>query len=261
MMRPRAAFRLKFGVLLCTLAGLCIVAAKAENRVTGYQELNPELQAMQDDPFMNPGMLWVSEGEELWSLSPGGGSKSCASCHGEASSMNGVAARYPAFDEQSQSITDLTGRIMLCQSRHQKVEPYERESRELLALTAFVSRQSSGMPIAPDADPRLSPWRQKGEALFQSRLGQLNLSCAQCHDDHAGQRLLGVLIPQAHPTGYPQYRLEWEGMGSLTRRFNNCLTGIRSTPFEAGSDEYMALELYLMERARGLPIEAPAIRP
>lgn len=256
MMRTLAVIGAIAGALLSTA-----FSAAAEDRVTGYQELNDELKAMQDDPFMNPGMLWVSEGENLWSSTPAGATRSCASCHEDASSMEGVAARYPAFDEESGTITDLSGRIMQCQSRHQGVEPSKRESRELLALTAFVSRQSADMPITPDPDPRLQPWRQMGEKLFQTRLGQLNLSCAQCHDDQAGERLLGALIPQAHPTGYPQYRLEWEGMGSLQRRFNNCLTGIRSTPLAEGSEEYLALELYLMDRASGLPIEAPAIRP
>ncbi|MEP9398599.1 sulfur oxidation c-type cytochrome SoxA [Mesorhizobium sp. KR2-14] len=254
----RALRKLGFLVLSSLTPG---TGAAADERITGYQELSPELQMVQDDPFKNPGMLWVGEGESLWAAPVGEGGKSCASCHADAASMQGVAARYPAFDEQSGRITDLTGRIMSCQSQHQGVEPFERESRELLALTAFVARQSAGLPITPDPDPRLSPWRQQGAALFQKRLGQLNLSCSQCHNDYAGERLLAAVIPQAHPTGYPQYRLEWEGMGSLQRRLNNCLTGVRATPFTAGSDEYVALELYLMDRASGLPIEAPAIRP
>lgn len=251
----------KLSVLVLGNLALWVGAAAADDRLTGYQELSPELQMMQDDPFMNPGMLWVGEGEGLWTSPAGTEGKSCASCHGSEASMQGVAARYPAFDERSGKITDLAGRIMSCQTQHQKVEPFARESRKLLALTAFVARQSAGLPIAPDPDSRLTPWRQQGAALFQKRLGQLNLSCAQCHDDYAGGRLLAAIIPQAHPTGYPQYRLEWEGMGSLSRRLSNCLTGVRATPFAAGSDEYLALELYLMDRARGLPLEAPAIRP
>ena len=47
------------------------------------------------------------------------------------------------------------------------------------------------------------------------REGQLNLSCANCHDDNWDKRLAGSPIPQAHPTGYPIYRLEWQTLGSL----------------------------------------------
>jgi sulfur-oxidizing protein SoxA len=87
------------------------------------------------------------------------------------------------------------------------------------------------------------------------------LSCAQCHDDNAGQRLAGSVIPQAHPTGYPLYRLEWQGVGSLQRRLRNCMVGVRSEPFPYGSAEYIALELFLMRRADGMLLETPAVRP
>ena len=69
------------------------------------------------------------------------------------------------------------------------------------------------------------------------------------------------MIPQGHPTGYPIYRLEWRGMGSLQRRLRGCLTGVRAEPFAADSDEFTALELFLMQRAAGMPVEAPTVRP
>ena len=92
-------------------------------------------------------------------------------------------------------------------------------------------------------------------------MGQLNLSCAQCHDILAGQRLAGSVIPQGHPNGYPEYRLEWQGMGSLYRRLRNCMTGVRAEPFAPDSREAASLTLYLAVRARGLTVETPAVRP
>jgi len=41
----------------------------------------------------------------------------------------------------------------------------------------------------------------------------------------------------------------------------NCIVGMRAEPYDYGAPEYVSLELYLMWRARGLPIEAPAVRP
>ena len=67
--------------------------------------------------------------------------------------------------------------------------------------------------------------------------------------------------PQAHPTGYPLYRLEWQSLGSLQRRLRNCMIGMRAEPYEYGSTEYVDLEVYLTSRARGLPVETPAVRP
>ncbi|GGL63175.1 sulfur oxidation c-type cytochrome SoxA [Wenxinia marina] len=237
-------------------------AAAQDDRRTGYDDMTPELQAMQDDPVGNPGLFWVLDGEAMYSAAPDTGAESCAGCHGDGeTAMSGVAARYPAWDEALDRPVDLAGRIDLCRVRHQGLPPLERESDALLSLTAYVTNQSRGLPIAPDPDPRLDGWREQGEDLFTTRMGQLNLSCAQCHDDLAGGHLAAALIPQGHPTGYPLYRLEWETMGSLDRRFGNCMFGVRAEPFGAGSAEYVALELYLKARAAGLAIEAPAIRP
>ena len=39
------------------------------------------------------------------------------------------------------------------------------------------------------------------------------------------------------------------------------MTGVRAEPYAFGSPEHVELELYLMSRARGLPVETPAVRP
>lgn len=248
--------------LACLLALFAAGTAAADDRRSGYDDMTADLQQMQDDDFANPGTLWVGEGRALWEAAAGTEGTSCASCHGDAAqSMAGVAARYPAFDDALAAPVDLSGRVNLCRTRHQGADPFDRESRALLAMTTFLTYQSRDMPIAPPEDPRLAPWRQKGAALFSSRMGQLNLACATCHDDHAGGHLAAAIIPQGHPTGYPQYRLEWQDMGSLHRRFGNCLFGVRAAPFDNGSQDYIALEIFLKARAAGMKVEAPAIRP
>ncbi|MFY7961809.1 MAG: sulfur oxidation c-type cytochrome SoxA, partial [Elsteraceae bacterium] len=63
------------------------------------------------------------------------------------------------------------------------------------------------------------------------------------------------------PNGYPIYRLEWQTMGSLSRRLRNCLTGVRAELLEYGSPTQVALELYLGWRATGLKVETPGGRP
>ena len=121
--------------------------------------------------------------------------------------------------------------------------------------------QSRGLPMQANDDPRVAPFRERGRSLFFQRIGQLDFSCAQCHDDNAGQRLAGSVIPQAHPTGYPVYRLEWQSLGSLQRRLRNCMTGVRAEPYAYGAMALTELELYLAARAAGLRIETPAVRP
>ena len=234
---------------------------QAERR-SGYSFMTPDTKAMQDDNTSNPGMLWVLDGEALWKRKVGAANKACADCHSDASTtMKGVAAHYPAFDKTLGRPVDLAQRINLCRTNHQQASPLAYESRDLLALTAFVARQSQGAAIEPSSDPQLEPFIAKGRELFMQRQGQLNLGCTNCHDDNWDKRLAGSAITQAHPTGYPLYRLEWQSLGSLQRRLRACITGIRAQAYDYGAPELVELELYLMSRARGMPLEAPAVRP
>lgn len=231
-------------------------------RRSGFDFMGASTQAMQKDDALNPGMLWVKDGEALWNKPAGASGKSCASCHGDAkASMRGVAARYPAFDEGLKRPLALGQRINQCRQKNQQAEALRPEGDELLALETDVAHQSRGLPLAPPDDPRLSPFRKRGEQLFQLPLGQLGLSCAQCHDDNAGKRLGGSIIPQGHANGYPLYRLEWQALGSLQRRLRNCMTGVRAEPFAFGALELVELELYLAARAKSLNVETPAVRP
>ena len=231
-------------------------------RRSGTSFMAPETRAIQDDDSANPGLLWVQEGDELWRKKVGASGQSCADCHGEArDSMAGIAARYPAFDRELGRPVNLEQRINLERERRQQVAPLAYESHDLLALEALVARQSRGLPIAAATDPQLAPFVSKGRELFTRRQGQLNLSCANCHDDNWDKHLAGSAITQAHPTGYPLYRLEWQTLGSLQRRLRGCIFGVRAQPYEFGTPELVELELYLMTRAAGMAMEAPAVRP
>jgi L-cysteine S-thiosulfotransferase len=249
-------------VLVVAAAAAAGAEIAPEDRRSGYDFASPDTRAMQDDDSANPGILGVLQGEALWTAKAGAAGQSCAGCHGDARlSMKGVAARYPAFDPALGRPVDLEQRINRCRTEHQGAAPLAWESADLLALTAFVAHQSRGLPIAVQRTAELRPFFALGGELFHHREGQLNLSCSQCHDDNWGKRLAGAVIPQGHPTGYPVYRLEWQSLGSLQRRLRGCMTGVRAEPFEYGAPEGVALELYLMGRASGMPLETPAVRP
>jgi L-cysteine S-thiosulfotransferase len=246
-------------VLVAVLAGACAAPPAAEPRRSGFDDMSPALQALQRDDTQNPAMLWVREGEALWSRAAANG-MSCAGCHAGTALQN-VAAHYPAFDAARNRPVSLAARIDQCRQRHLRAVPQGPDDAEVLALAAWLAHRARGQPLAPPADDRLAPWRVRGERLWQQRLGQLNLACMHCHDQRAGQRLGGTAIPQGHPTGYPIYRLEWQTLGSLQRRLRGCLVGVRAEPFAADADEWAALEVFLTDRARGLTMEGAAVRP
>lgn len=228
---------------------------------SGTSFLGETLQAQQRDDDANPATLWIEHGRTLWYEATGEAGKACAACHGKPETMKGVAARYPQIDSRTDRLLNLELRILMCRAQHQKAPALAYESQELLALTALVARQSRGMPIGVAIDGPARPHYDAGRVFFTTRQGQLNLSCSQCHDDNWGRKLRGDTISQGHPTGYPAYRIEWQTLGSLHRRLRACSLGVRAQVLPFGAPEYLDLELYLMARAGGLPIETPAVRP
>jgi sulfur-oxidizing protein SoxA len=234
--------------LLC-----CVATLASAQRLSGFEFMSPATQALQKDDAQNPAFLWVQQGRQRFEAD-------CLRCH-TATQLAGAAARHPAWDAVLGKPVTLSARINQCQVRHVKAAPLALEGDALLSLEAFVALQSRGLPIDPPADSRLAAARQWGAQLYAQRIGQLDFSCAQCHDSQAGRRLAGSTIPQGHATGYPLYRLEWQALGSLQRRLRHCMSGVRAEPYALGSDELTALELFLMQRAAGMRLESPAVRP
>jgi len=265
-MTTRSALLACITAVLSVFAVGLVLAAAAEiplgERRSDSEFMGTDTRAMQNDDAANPGMLAVLDGESLWGEKAGASGKSCADCHGDAGTgMKGVAARYPAFLPALGRPVDLEARINISRVDDQKAPALPFESKDLLALTVYIARQSRGMPIAVEQTAHSNPFIEAGRDIFARRQGQLDLSCAQCHDDNWGKRLGGSLIPQARPTGYPIYRLEWQKIGSLQRRLRSCMSAMRAEPYDYGALELVDLELFLMWRASGMPIETPAVRP
>ena len=245
------------------LLSVAVASGATENKPklqSSYELMSAENKAMQDDASLNPAMFWVSDGDALWNKPSDKNGKSCASCHADAKkSMRGVATTFPKMIRGK--LQTLESQINQCRIQAQATTPLAYESKDLLVLTAFVSYQSKGLPIAVRETSENKVAMEKGRQIFYERIGQLNLSCAQCHEERAGLKLGGAVIPQGHPNAYPIYRIEWQTLGSLQRRLRNCMSGVRAQQFDYGSPEMAQLELFLARRARGLPLESPGVRP
>ncbi len=233
---------------------------KAGDEVSGYVYATPPTRAMQDDDFANPGFLWVDKGKALWNTADGTDGKSCASCHNAAeTSMKGVGAHYPMYDAKLGKVIDIEQRINLERER-MGAQPWAWESEPLLAMTAYVKLQSRGMPVNVSATGPAHATYLVGKAFYEQRRGQLDMACSQCHVEYNNQKLRTETLSQGQTNGFPTYRLSWQTLGSVQRRFRECNEQIRAEPLPYGSPQYVALELFLAARGNGLPVESPSVR-
>lgn len=228
---------------------------------SGYTFAKAETRAIQDDDFENPGMLWVEHGEELWETVDGEAQKSCKSCHADASdTMKSVGSTYPVFAKDIGKLENVENRINRCRTDNMKAKPWKYDSRNMLGMVSYVKRQSYGQPMNVKIDGDAASWFKKGEEFYNQRRGQLDMACKHCHVDNAGNMIRANTLSQGQGNGFPTYRLKWQKPGSLHRRFRGCNKQVRAKPYKTGSDEYLALELYVMYRGQGLPVETPAVR-
>lgn len=241
---------------------LHVSAASAQSvAISGYEFMEPSTRELQDDDFLNPGIFLLDEGTALWGRPLGFGSETCQSCHTDiAADMAGVASRYPTYDADLGRVVSLEMKINAEIVGRLRGKPLEYESEDLLALTALIGYQSRGMPMEIDSSPEAVSLAEEGKEIFQTRRGQLNLSCQNCHEEHWGEKLRGDTISQGQINAFPIYRLTWTDVGSRQRMFVWCMESIRSEPYDYGSDEFLALEAFLAIRGQGLLIETPGVR-
>ena len=228
---------------------------------SGYTYAKPETQAIQDDDFENPAFLWIDYGATLWDDVNGEAGKACSNCHADADdTMKGVGARYPVYSAELGKPISLEQRINKCRVENMQAEPWKWESRELLSATAYVRHQSRGMPVQVQIDGPMTPFYENGKAFYFQRRGLLDMACSNCHVDNAGNMIRANLLTQGQSNGFPLYRLKWNGVGSIHRRFRGCNKQVRATPYGYGSDEYVNLELFVNSRGNDLLVETPAVR-
>ncbi|MEO0429014.1 MAG: sulfur oxidation c-type cytochrome SoxA [Pseudomonadota bacterium] len=228
---------------------------------SGWRFRKPETQALEMDDFENPAMVAVDYGLDLWETPAGSSNQSCAECHGDVEeAMAGFRADMPRWNEVAGKPWSLEHWINWSITEHQGADAWKWESPEMLAMTALIGLQSRGEPMTVRTDGPMTPWIERGKELYYTRVGQLDMSCNQCHEDNYGQMIRADHLSQGNINGFPTYRFKWSGLGSLHRRFSGCMKNIRATPYKRGSDEFVALEAYLASRGSGLSIETPAVR-
>lgn len=252
--------RLWMGSLL--LAMSCYVSADAPTpSKSGHEFVKDETREMQDDEFQNPGFIAVEAGRVLFNAQPASG-KSCASCHGEAGEKLAVnnLARYPIYDKAQGGIVRLQDKIMSCREQQSGEAPLPAYDHDLLALETFVRHLAVGEPVNVQTDGDMAPLLKKGEELYRTRFGLIDMSCAHCHDMYPGQMIRGQKISQGQGNGFPAYRLDTGEMANLDLRIKQCLTLMRAEPFAPDAEESKLLGAYIMSRSNGLKIETPAVR-
>ena len=225
---------------------------------SGWRFRTDETQALEIDDFDNPGMLAVDAAIDAFNTVDGREGKSCSSCHDDVAAFTGFSASMPKLmDGKLTTVEDFVN-----QHRADKMgaESLKWSGDEMQGMVALIKLQSRGMPVNVAIDGDVAPYWEQGKEMYYTRYGQLELSCANCHEDNYGNMIRADHLSQGQINGFPTYRLKQAKLISVHNRFRGCIRDTMAETFAEGSDEFRALELYVASRGNGLSVETPAVR-
>jgi sulfur-oxidizing protein SoxA len=227
---------------------------------SGWHFRDEDTRAMQKDDFENLGMVFVDRGLDSWNAKQGKGGESCAGCHEGPESMKGLRAVTPRVDAKSGKLMLVEDYVNTCVTERMGLEAWGMTGSKMKDMLALISMQSRGEPVNVAIDGAAAPFWEKGKEIYYTRYGQLEMSCANCHEDNYGKYIRSDHLSQGQVNGFPVYRLKDAGILSAQQRFIGCVRDTRAETFKAGSDEFKALELYVASRGNGLSVEGVSMR-
>ena len=226
--------------------------------ISGWVFRSEETQVLEADDFDNPAFVFIDQAMDDWNRVEGSEGKSCASCHEDPSQFAGLKPTLPrVVDGKLQTMEDI---INAERVNRMGADPLKYDSAQLNRMVALIGLQSRGMPVNVKIDGEAAPFWEKGRELYYTRVGQLDMACANCHEDNYGNMIRADRLSQGQINGFPVYRLKNAKLNSVHGRFKGCMKNIRATPYKPGSEEFKALELYVASRGIGLSVETPSVR-
>lgn len=227
---------------------------------SGWLYREDETRDLQRDDFDNPGLLFAERGRDRWNAEMGTNGESCASCHEDPDSLTGLKAQLPRVDAATGQLMILEDYVNGCVTERMGLDPWGMTSNEMKDMLALISLQSRGMPVNVAIDGPAAPFWEQGQEMYYTRFGQLEMACANCHEDNQGLMIRADHLSQGQVNGFPTYRLKDAGLVTAQQRFVGCVRDTRAETFKAGSDEFKALELYVTSRGNGLSVEGVSVR-
>ncbi len=202
----------------------------------------------------------IDRGEELFNT-PFANGKSYGNCFPKG--VQGLKANYPYFDAQSGEVKTLEQEINECRVANGE-QPLNALKGDMASITAYIAYNSRGeiIDVKIPNDPRALEWYNRGKNHFYAKRGQLNLSCANCHVDNAGNRIRAEVLSPAlgHVSHFPVHRLKWGELGTLQRRYKGCNEQVRAKAFKPLGAEYRALEYFHTYMSNGIELNGPSSR-
>jgi L-cysteine S-thiosulfotransferase len=259
-----------------SLTALATLAQDAETE----KAIEKYRQMLKQDPWSNPGLLDADRGEALWKTARGPKNATLEQCDlGKGpGKVQGAFAELPRYFADADRVMDVETRILWCMEKLQGFNRADLVKRphpgggqpvkELGAIATYVAHESNGMKFAAKLDkPKEKETVALGDVLFHRRTGPFDFSCSTCHASEGLRiRLQGLpYLDNAEAARkvvgeWPAYRVSTTHVMTMQHRLYDCYWQMRMPELELGSEVSVALIAFLVKKAEGGEISAPALK-
>jgi sulfur-oxidizing protein SoxA len=214
----------------------------------------------------NPAEIMMEEGGEQFEELVGGESGLAEFLGVKEDKLYSYIAGFPRYIEKLDRVVgiDQVLQAMMAENGH---KPYNLKSKEMFAMLTYVKSLANGEKINIDvkANEQMMKAYALGEEVFMTQRGGRGLACISCH---SADVIGGVLRTQPLPDlgvnnaggTWPAYRMTKSSLRTLQRRFQGCMNNALLAVIPIGSEEMVALEVYVTEKAKGNEIAIPGLK-
>ncbi len=214
------------------------------------------------DPMENPGMWALDKAAVLWKTR-GKDGFSCNTCHNDPkTAFKTWAASMPKWEPRLNKVLGVEEFI----TRHAKATTgltWLMETEENRDMSVYLHNLANGAPIAVDTTgAEAKAAIERGQALANRKLGELNFACTDCHGKAANHWIRGQWLGDAKGQydHFPTWRTSLLAIWDIRQRFQWCQVNIRADELPPDAKEYGDLEIYLASLNNGLKLSVPGIR-
>jgi len=199
-------------------------------------------------------VLWKTRG-------PGG--FSCNTCHNDPkAAFKTWAATMPKWEPRLNKVLGVEEFI----TRHAKATTgltWNMETDQNRDMSVYLHNLANGTPINVDTTSvEAKAAIERGKALANRKIGELNFACTDCHGKSAIHWIRGQWLgePKGQYDHFPTWRTSLLHVWDIRQRFQWCQVNIRADELPPDAKEYGDLELYLASMNEGLKLSVPGIR-
>lgn len=216
----------------------------------------------------NPAEIFVEEGNEFLQEFCGGDEGLAKFLNVSEDKLPQYIAGFPRYIKKFDRVVGLDQVLqgLMAENGH---KPFALKSDKMFAMSAYAKSIANDEKINIDvnANEHMKKAYALGKEGFETKRGGRGLSCLSCHSpDVIGSVLRTQPLPDLGSKAnnsagtWPAYRMTKSSLRTLPRRFQGCMNNALLAVIPLGSEDMVALEVYVTEKAKGNTIAIPGLK-